>query len=85
IPAFKHGERSWTIGEKTVKYLDAWSYCEWFNLLSAPAAVVPVGRSPENLPIGVQIAARPWDEELVLGIAAEIEQAVGGWQPPPLS
>src|SRR5215469_5950940 len=25
IPAFHHGERSWRIGENTVKYLDAWS------------------------------------------------------------
>jgi len=38
-----------------VKYLDAWSYCEWFNLLGFPAMVVPMGRSPEGLPIGVQI------------------------------
>jgi len=38
-----------------VQYLDAWSYTEWFNLLGTPAAVVPVGKSPEGLPIGVQI------------------------------
>ena len=43
IPAFRHGERSWTIDGKTVDYLDAWSYTEWFNLLGNPAAVVPVG------------------------------------------
>src|ERR1700719_1177918 len=29
IPAFLHGERSWTIEGKTVNYLDAWSYTEW--------------------------------------------------------
>ncbi len=48
IPAFKHGEREWEVEGKTVKYLDAWSYCEWFNLLGFPAAVVPVGKSPEG-------------------------------------
>jgi Asp-tRNA(Asn)/Glu-tRNA(Gln) amidotransferase A subunit family amidase len=85
IPAFRHGERSWTVGNRTVEYLDAWSYCEWFNLLSTPAAVVPVGHSPEGLPIGVQIVARPWQEELVLGIAAEIEQAIDAWSAPPIS
>jgi len=85
IPAFRHGERSWTIGNRTVEYLDAWSYCEWFNLLSTPAAVVPVGHSPEGLPIGVQIVARPWQEELVLGIAAEIEQAINAWSASPIS
>ncbi len=58
IPAFKHGERNWTIEGQTVKYLDAWSYCEWFNLLGMPAASVPVGKSPEGLPIGVQIVGK---------------------------
>ena len=69
IPAFRHGERSWSIDGKTVKYLDAWSYCEWFNLLGMPAVAVPVARSLEGLPIGVQIAGKPWAEEIVLSVA----------------
>ncbi|MGA8311341.1 MAG: amidase [Terriglobales bacterium] len=84
IPAFRHGERSWQVEGKTVKYLDAWSYCEWFNLLGTPAAVVPVGRSPEGLPIGVQIVARPWQEELVLSVAAALEEQCGACGPPPI-
>jgi len=82
IPAFRHGERSWEIDGQTVKYLDAWSYAEWFNLLGTPAVVVPVGRSSEGLPIGVQIAARPWEEELVLAVATELEAQRGAWQAP---
>src|SRR6266704_2210410 len=84
IPAFKHGERRWQIDGKTVEYLDAWSYTEWFNLLGTPAAVVPVGQSPEGLPIGVQISARPWEEELVLSVAAELETQCGVWRAPVL-
>jgi amidase len=84
IPAFRHGERSWQVDGKTLQYLDAWSYSEWFNLLGAPAAVVPVGKSPEGLPIGVQIVARPWEEELVLSVAATLEEHCGGWRPPPI-
>jgi Asp-tRNA(Asn)/Glu-tRNA(Gln) amidotransferase A subunit family amidase len=84
IPAFRHGERSWQIGGKTVQYLDAWSYTEWFNLLGTPAVVVPVGKSPEGLPIGVQIVARPWDEEIVLSVAEALEKQRGEWQPPPI-
>jgi Asp-tRNA(Asn)/Glu-tRNA(Gln) amidotransferase A subunit family amidase len=84
IPAFRHGERSWQVEGHTVKYLDAWSYTEWFNLLGLPACVVPVGRSPEGLPIGVQIVGRPWEEDLVLQVAAAIEARVGGYQPPQL-
>jgi len=77
IPAFRHGERSWQVEGKTVKYLDAWSYTEWFNLLGMPAVSVPVGKSPEGLPIGVQIAACPWQAELLISVAAALEQEVG--------
>lgn len=83
IPAFKHGERSWQVEGKTVKYLDAWSYTEWFNLLGTPAAVVPVGQSPRGLPIGVQISGLPWEEELVLTVAGVLEKECGGWRRPP--
>ena len=82
IPAFRHGERSWQVENQTVQYLDAWSYCEWFNLLGMPGAVVPVTRSPEDLPIGVQVVARPWEEESVLAILQVIEQARGLWKGP---
>jgi Asp-tRNA(Asn)/Glu-tRNA(Gln) amidotransferase A subunit family amidase len=84
IPAFRHGERSWNIDGQIVEYLDAWSYTEWFNLLGTPAAAVPFGRSKEGLPIGVQIVARPWEEELVLAVAAELETQRGAWQAPEL-
>jgi Asp-tRNA(Asn)/Glu-tRNA(Gln) amidotransferase A subunit family amidase len=84
IPAFRHGERAWEVEGQQVKYLDAMRYTQWFNLLGAPAAVVPVGWSPEGLPIGVQIVGRPFEDERVLGIAAAIE-ANYGYKPPPLS
>ena len=84
VPAFRHGERSWTIEGETVKYLDAWSYTEWFNLLGMPAAVVPVGKSAQGLPIGVQIVGLPWQEEVVLDVAAELEAERGEWQGPPI-
>jgi len=84
IPAFRHGERNWLVEGKTVKYLDAWSYTEFFNLLGNPGAVVPVGQSPEGLPIGVQIVGRPWEEELVLKVAAEVERECGRFRRPPM-
>jgi Asp-tRNA(Asn)/Glu-tRNA(Gln) amidotransferase A subunit family amidase len=82
VPAFRHGEREWTIHGQRVEYLKAMSYSQWFNLLGMPAAVVPVGKSPEGLPIGVQIAGRPWEEEAVLAVAAKIEDARGGFRRP---
>ncbi|MGB0078945.1 MAG: amidase, partial [Candidatus Sulfotelmatobacter sp.] len=85
IPAFRHGERSWQVEGKTVHYLDAWSYTEFFNLLGNPAVVVPVGHSSEGLPIGVQIVGRPWEDEQVLAVAAVLEKECGTWKIPPLA
>ena len=84
IPAFRHGERSWTVEGQRVDYLDVSSYSQWFNLLGNPAVSVPMDQSDEGLPIGVQIVGRPWEEELVLAVAAALEQE-GAWKAPPLT
>ncbi len=77
VPAFRHDERNWVIDGQPVEYLDAMRYTQWFNLLAAPAAVVPVGRSPEGLPIGVQIVGRPFEDEVVLKVASVVDDAFG--------
>ena len=82
IPAFRHGERTWTVDGQAVEYLDAVRHAQWFNVLAAPAAVIPVGQSPERLPIGVQIVARPCEDEIALGIAEVVDQAFGYRAPP---
>jgi Asp-tRNA(Asn)/Glu-tRNA(Gln) amidotransferase A subunit family amidase len=84
IPAFKPFERRWTIDGQSVDYLDAMRFTQWFNLLGGPAAVVPVMRSAEGLPIGVQIAGRPWADELVLEVTDALDRAFG-YEPPPMA
>jgi amidase len=84
IPAFRPGERRWNVDGREVSYLDAVRHTQWFNALGAPAAVVPVGRSQEGLPIGVQIAARPYEDEVALGVAAVVDAAFG-YRPPPIA
>jgi amidase len=83
IPAFRHDQRGWIVDGKIVEYLDAMRHSQWFNALAAPAAVVPVGKSPEGLPIGVQIVARPFEDETALGVADVVDRAFG-YRPPPL-
>jgi Asp-tRNA(Asn)/Glu-tRNA(Gln) amidotransferase A subunit family amidase len=82
VPAFRHGERSWNIDGNKVKYLDAWRYSAWFNLLGMPGLVVPMSKSEEGLPIGVQLVAQPWQEELVLAVGELLERERGPWQAP---
>jgi amidase len=78
------GSASWIIEGQTVDYLDAVRHTQWFNALAAPAAVVPVGSSPEGLPIGVQVVARPFQDETALGVAAVVDAAFG-YRPPPMA
>ena len=57
-------------------------YTQWFNVLAAPAAVIPVGRAPEGLPIGVEIVARPFEDEVALAVAAVVDDEFGFVVPP---
>jgi amidase len=60
------------------------SYTRPYNLTGWPGAVVRGGTSPEGLPIGVQVVARPWREDVALAVAQHLETALGGWQRPTL-
>ena len=75
-PAVRHGE------SRTAAYGD--TYSEIHNLTGWPAATVRAGTSPEGLPIGVQLVAKPWREDVALAAARVVEAATGGWQAPPL-
>ncbi|HEX2913474.1 MAG TPA: amidase [Chloroflexia bacterium] len=46
-----------------------------FNALGWPAISVPFGQTAEGLPVGVQLAGRPWDEVTILRAARVIEVA----------
>jgi len=59
------------------------SYTMTHNLTGWPAAVVRCGQTESGLPIGVQIAAHPWREDVALRIVGRIEELFGGWQPSP--
>lgn len=57
------------------------SYTMTHNLTGWPAAVVRCGETAGGLPIGVQIAAPPWREDLALDVALRLEHLFGGWRP----
>jgi Asp-tRNA(Asn)/Glu-tRNA(Gln) amidotransferase A subunit family amidase len=85
-PAFEHDhEGGFEIEGHKVEYLKAFSYSQTYNLLGFPVVVVPCGRSPEGLPIGVQVVGRPFEEEDVLVTAALLEEALGGYERPPMT
>ena len=60
------------------------TYSDVHNLTGWPAVVVRACSTDDGLPIGVQLVAQPWREDVALAAAAEVERALGGWQPPRL-
>jgi len=75
-PALPHGK---SFDEDVTR---VFSYTATYNLTGWPAVVVRAGTSPEGLPIGVQVIAKPWREDVALAVANHVEVALGGWLSP---
>ena len=58
--------------EKAIR--NPWGFTPAFSLASVPAVSIPCGFTSENLPIGLQIAGRPFQEATVLKLAHAYEQ-----------
>jgi Asp-tRNA(Asn)/Glu-tRNA(Gln) amidotransferase A subunit family amidase len=83
VPAFRHRQREWPINGHTLNMLDIMSPATPWNLLGMPGLVVPMSITEDGLPIGVQLVAKPYDEELLLQVGAMLEQARGPFPLPP--
>ncbi len=60
------------------------SYTSQYNTTGWPAGVVRAGTSKDEagLPLGIQLVAQPWRDDVVIAAMAYVEQQTGGWQPP---
>ena len=61
-----------------------WTYTSAYNMTGWPGVVVRGGTASGGMPIGVQVVARPWREDVALAVAQHIETSLGGWQRPPI-
>lgn len=77
--AFRHGEGTW-LGP--CGYRETMRASQWLNLVGFPGISVPAAFSADGLPIGVQLIARPHEEELLIEIAAIVEEDRGPWPMP---
>ncbi|HEX9259597.1 MAG TPA: amidase [Acidimicrobiales bacterium] len=48
-----------------------------------PATAVPVGRTDQGLPVGLQIVGPPWGDRTTIAVAGHLEGILGGFTPPP--
>jgi amidase len=83
-PAFRHGAGGYQAGRD---YRHTMRHSQWLNLAGFPGVAIPMApleSSPEGLPVGVQIIARPYEDELALAVAEGLEAARGNWMAPPI-
>ena len=80
ITAWKRGEWIVQVAGKPESVLAAsWRFTYPYNLTGLPAISVPCGFDRDGLPIGLQIAGRPFDEMMVLRVAHAYEHG-HGWK-----
>jgi len=95
-PAFKHIEptmvqgpfrvyrKPFHIDEETVNYMVASeAFTCPFNVTGNPVVNLPIGQSPENLPIGVQVVGRRWKDSTLLAVCETLASQTAGFLPPP--
>jgi amidase len=89
-PAYPHDhsrdqeKRHVDIDGRNYPYVDQLAWPGIATLPGLPATAIPIGLSPEGLPIGVQIVG-PWLEDRTpLRLAELIEREFGGFVPPPM-
>jgi amidase len=89
-PAYPHDHsddqetRRIKIDGKDYVYPDQLAWPGIATLPGLPATAIPIGLSPEGLPVGVQIVG-PWLEDRTpLKLAELIEREFGGFVPPPM-
>jgi amidase len=89
-PAFPHDhsadqeQRRIEIDGRKYPYLDQLAWPGIATLPGLPATAIPIGLSPEGLPVGVQIVG-PWLEDRTpLKLAELIEREFGGFVAPPM-
>ncbi|RDI34625.1 amidase [Lentzea flaviverrucosa] len=87
-PAFPHDhspdpmERRIDVDGVEHPYFDQLVWAGLATMPGLPATAVPAGRSPEGLPVGVQLIGPMFEDRTPLRLAELLEQVVGGFQAP---
>ncbi|GAA0673756.1 amidase [Kitasatospora atroaurantiaca] len=77
------GARRLTVNGKERPYWDQSPWTGLASLAHLPAAVAPVGLTPEGLPVGIQIIGPHLEDRTVTDLARHLTRLLGGFQPPP--
>ncbi|MGW6696726.1 amidase [Nocardia sp. NPDC055049] len=87
-PAFAHDHDPDLLGRRLdidgvdYPYLDQLVWAGVATMPGLPATAIPAGRSPEGLPVGVQLIGPQFEDRTPLRLAELLEQKIGGFQAP---
>ncbi|MGL6236893.1 MAG: amidase [Segniliparus sp.] len=87
-PAFPHDhnpdllERRLDIDGVEHPYFDQLAWAGLATMPGLPSTAIPAGRSPEGLPVGVQLIGPMFEDRTTIRLAELLEQQIGGFQPP---
>jgi amidase len=70
-------------GQKMPYLLATSMYTSLFNLTGNPVVVLPLSRTKDGLPIGIQIVGKRWNDMELLAVAQSLSEVIGPFQPPP--
>lgn len=91
MPAFPHTQhgslysRTLLIDGVERPYADVLAWTSFIGFVHLPATVVPVGLTPDGLPVGIQIVAPFLEDRTSLRFARFVEELTGGYQVPPMA
>ena len=89
VPAIPHDPsepflaRTISVAGGSRSYLDLFGWLGLATVAYLPATVVPVGRTAQGLPVGLQIVGPYLEDRTTLAVARYVTQLLGGFVPPP--
>ena len=64
-------------------YVDGVAWAGVIGMAYLPVTMVPVGRTPQGLPVGVQIVGPYLEDRTTIDFARRLSDVIGGFEPPP--
>jgi amidase len=88
VPAIGHDhrfmyDRTLLINGEERPYMDAVAWAGLAGVAGLPATVLPVGRTPDGLPVGMQIIGPYLEDRTPIHLARLFSEISGGYEPPP--
>jgi amidase len=89
LPAIAHYHeppmplRTLTVNGKTIPYTDLLGWIAPATMCKLPASVVPIGRTADGLPVGIQIVGAHLEDRTTLDFARRLAELTGGFTAPP--